>query len=118
MHKEIEDRDVLRYVEKKDPWSSHSIIRKWLESFAPGTKVLDIGTSTGMLGRSCSESGFYLKGLEPVNEWAELARPFYCELLCSSLEQAPEEFVLSKMSLFVGMFWNTLLTLRKYLEGS
>lgn len=93
MQKEIEERVVLRYVEKKDPWSSHSIFQKWLGSFARGTKVLDIGTATGILGRRCFESGLYLKGLEPVREWADMARPFYCELLCSSLEQAPEEFI-------------------------
>jgi 2-polyprenyl-3-methyl-5-hydroxy-6-metoxy-1,4-benzoquinol methylase len=82
-----------RYIRKEDSWSSHSIFLKWLRDFPPGTKVLDIGTATGILGSGCSKSGFTLKGLEPVIEWAEMARPFYSDLLCSSLEQAPDEFI-------------------------
>jgi 2-polyprenyl-3-methyl-5-hydroxy-6-metoxy-1,4-benzoquinol methylase len=89
----VKEPGALRYTEKKDPWSSHSIFLRWLRGFPPGAKVLDIGTATGILGRSCLESGLYIKGLEPVSEWAEIARPFYNELLCSSLEKAPEKFI-------------------------
>lgn len=93
MIKETEERSELPYIEKSDPWSSHSIIQNWLLGSPPGTKVLDIGTATGMLGRKFSESGFILKGLEPIRKWAELARPFYNEILCSTLEQAPDGFI-------------------------
>jgi 2-polyprenyl-3-methyl-5-hydroxy-6-metoxy-1,4-benzoquinol methylase len=81
------------YIDKKDPWSSHSIIEKWLRGFQPGTRVLDIGTASGTLGKRCAGLGLDLKGIEPVRAWAEEARPYYHELLCSSLEQAPQEFL-------------------------
>jgi 2-polyprenyl-3-methyl-5-hydroxy-6-metoxy-1,4-benzoquinol methylase len=93
LQKDLNDDARFRYIEKKDPWSSHAIIQKWLRGFGPGTRVLDIGTASGMLGRSCSEAGFYIIGIEPVKELAEIANPFYDEFLCSSLEQAPDEFI-------------------------
>ena len=88
-----EGQPNLPYIEKQDPWSSHSIIQKWLNRFPPGTRVLDIGTATGLLGKRCEGSGFLLKGIEPVQEWAEEAKPYYDEILCSNLEQAPDEFL-------------------------
>jgi 2-polyprenyl-3-methyl-5-hydroxy-6-metoxy-1,4-benzoquinol methylase len=81
------------YIDKKDPWSSHSIIEKWLRSFQPGTRLLDIGTASGILGKRCAGLGFYLSGIEPMPAWAAEAKPYYNELLCSSLEQAPQEFL-------------------------
>ena len=93
MKKDIQEQSNLPYIEKKEPWSSHSIIQNWLSSFKSGTRVLDIGSATGMLGKRCVGSGFYLKGIEPVQEWAEEAKPYYNEILWSSLEQAPEEFL-------------------------
>lgn len=93
MYKENGIHSELRYAEKKDPWSSHSIILKWLRGFNPGTKVLDIGTATGMLGRNCVNYGFILKGIEPVPEWAEMARPFYADLSYSNLDLTPDEYI-------------------------
>lgn len=81
------------YIDKKDPWSSHSIIEKWLRSLQPGLRVLDIGTASGILGKRCAGLGFDLKGIEPMQVWAEEAKPYYKEVLCSSLEQAPKEFL-------------------------
>jgi 2-polyprenyl-3-methyl-5-hydroxy-6-metoxy-1,4-benzoquinol methylase len=81
------------YVDKKDPWSSHSLIEKWLRGFQPGTRVLDVGTASGILGRRCAGLNLYLKGIEPMPAWAAEAQPYYNELLCSSLEQAPQEFL-------------------------
>ena len=88
-----EGQPNLLYIEKQDPWSSHSIIQKWLNRFPPGTKVLDIGTATGLLGKRCEGFGFLLKGIEPVQKWAEEAKPYYDKILCTSLEQAPDEFL-------------------------
>jgi len=83
----------LPYIDKPDPWSSHSIIQRWLNQFPPGTKVLDVGTATGLLGKRCEGSGFLLKGIEPVQEWAEEAKVYYDKILCTCLEQAPDEFL-------------------------
>ena len=81
------------YIYKSDPWSSHSVIFQWLENFQSGIKVLDIGTATGILGKRCLGLGFYLKGIEPVKEWAEEAKPFYNEFLCSKVSEASNGFL-------------------------
>jgi SAM-dependent methyltransferase len=81
------------YLEKKQAWSSHWYIRRWLAEFKPGTKVLDIGASSGMLGRAFSDSGFFLTGLEPNAAWAELARPYYQSFWEGSIEDAPREII-------------------------
>lgn len=81
------------YLDKLDPWSSHSRIRWWLREEAPGSRVLDVGTATGTLGRLCAGQGLVLRGLEPNPEWAELARPFYAELMCGALDAADEAFL-------------------------
>ena len=82
-----------QYIEKKDSWSSHAIIFEWLSHSAPGSKILDIGTASGMLGKRFKDFGFYLKGLEPIQKWAEEARPFYNEFHCSTIEAASDEFL-------------------------
>ena len=81
------------YIEKTDPWSSHSMIYKWLKGYDKGTRILDIGTATGILGKQCVDLGFYLKGIEPVDEWVQEAEPYYDEILCLPLDQAPDEFL-------------------------
>ncbi len=81
------------YQEKKDAWSSHAILQRWLSTFPVGSSILDVGTATGMLGKRWFGSGFYLKGIEPVQTWAEQATPYYDELLCATIEQAPSEFL-------------------------
>lgn len=93
MKKDIQEQSGLPYIEKQNPWSSHSIIYNWLYEFQPGTRILDIGTATGMLGKRCVGSGLYLKGLEPIQEWVEEAKSYYDEILWSSMEDAPEEFL-------------------------
>lgn len=100
LQRNLEGQSNLPYLEKQDPWSSHSIIQKWLNRFPPGTRVLDIGTATGLLGKRCEGSGFFLRGIEPNQEWAEEAKPYYDKILCASLEQAPDEF-LSKQDVVI-----------------
>ena len=81
------------YLDKADPWSSHSQIKRRLTRLGTGIKILDVGAATGTLGRLCSGAGFDLYGLEPNAEWATLAQPYYTALLSSSLEEAADSFL-------------------------
>jgi len=83
----------MPYLDKPDPWSSHSIIFGWLKSLPSGTKILDIGTATGMLGRRCVGLGFILRGIEPVPEWAEQAKEYYDEIIPLSLDHISDDFI-------------------------
>lgn len=82
-----------RYVVKDDPWSSHGIIKAWLARRAVGTRVLDIGAATGMLGEQFARFGFVLHGVEPHPAWAEAARPHYAALVCGTLADAEDAFL-------------------------
>jgi 2-polyprenyl-3-methyl-5-hydroxy-6-metoxy-1,4-benzoquinol methylase len=81
------------YFEKKEPWSSHWYIRHWLEKFKPGTRVLDIGTASGILGQSLKDSGFILTGLEPNRAWAQMAKPYYHNFFQGTVEEASPELL-------------------------
>jgi len=62
------------YQTKLDPWSSHSQIAMQLADFPSGTRILDVGTATGVIGRICQGKGFVLRGIEPVKEWVRARR--------------------------------------------
>ncbi len=79
-----------QYQDKLDPWSSHSVIRRWLETFPPGTRVLDVGCATGTLGRLMEGRGLHLFGLEPEEEWAQAARPLYQAVYTGTVETAAD----------------------------
>jgi 2-polyprenyl-3-methyl-5-hydroxy-6-metoxy-1,4-benzoquinol methylase len=81
------------YIEKRQPWSSHWYIRRWLSECNPGIKVLDIGTASGIIGQALSDSGFFLTGLEPEPRWAEIARPFYQKFWQGTIEEAPPDIL-------------------------
>jgi 2-polyprenyl-3-methyl-5-hydroxy-6-metoxy-1,4-benzoquinol methylase len=81
------------YVDKNDPWSSHSQIKAWLADMPVGTKVLDIGAATGTLGKQLSGAGFVLHGIEPHAAWAEMARPHYADLRCGTLDDVGDAFL-------------------------
>ena len=81
------------YQDKADPWSSHAVIAGWLKRFPAGTRVLDVGTATGTIGRMCQGSNFTLDGLEPNAEWAQLARPYYHQIIVGMLDDAPDTFL-------------------------
>jgi 2-polyprenyl-3-methyl-5-hydroxy-6-metoxy-1,4-benzoquinol methylase len=81
------------YVEKKQPWSSHWFIRQFMAGFKPGTRVLDIGAASGILGQSLAGSGFVLTGLEPDSNWAGRARPYYQHFWQGTVEAAPQELL-------------------------
>jgi len=82
-----------RYVVKDDPWSSHGIIKTWLARRAAGTRVLDVGAATGMLGEQFAQFGFVMHGIEPHPAWAEVARPYYAALICGTLDHADDAFL-------------------------
>ena len=81
------------YLDKMDPWSSHSQISHWLQDQPEGATVLDVGAASGILGRRCSGFGLRLKGIEPHVEWAELARPYYEEIVVCSIEAVTDDFL-------------------------
>lgn len=82
-----------RYVEKLDPWSSHSIIYGWLSTCPAGTRVLDVGTASGMVGRRFAEIGWVLKGVEFQPEYAAAARQYYSDFYQGSITDAPDAFL-------------------------
>jgi 2-polyprenyl-3-methyl-5-hydroxy-6-metoxy-1,4-benzoquinol methylase len=81
----------LPYQDKHSPWSSHSRISAHLESLPAQSKVLDVGTASGMLARRSGNTSLRFFGIEAVPEWAELASPFYEKLWICSFDDAPEE---------------------------
>lgn len=81
------------YIDKDDPWSSHSRIRTWLAELPAGTTILDVGAATGTLGRMCAGRGLIVHGIEPNAAWAEQARPAYDALVCGMLDDAPDQFL-------------------------
>jgi 2-polyprenyl-3-methyl-5-hydroxy-6-metoxy-1,4-benzoquinol methylase len=83
----------LPYLDKHDPFSSHSVIAGWLAGLPPGTRILDVGAASGTLGRLCQGRGFVLNGIEPVASWAESARPLYADLSATLLSATPDAFI-------------------------
>jgi 2-polyprenyl-3-methyl-5-hydroxy-6-metoxy-1,4-benzoquinol methylase len=81
----------LPYLDKLDPWSSHSLILGWLALLPPGARVLDIGAASGTVGRFSPQRTFILDGIEPEPRWAELAQPFYDRMQTLLLDQTPDE---------------------------
>jgi 2-polyprenyl-3-methyl-5-hydroxy-6-metoxy-1,4-benzoquinol methylase len=81
------------YVEKLDPWSSHTIVLKHLARLPQGSNILDVGTASGMVGRACAGNGFSLYGLEPNPVCARQARPYYDKFSNTSLENANDAFL-------------------------
>jgi len=82
----------LRYQDKHSPWSSHSRILAHLETLPENSKVLDVGTATGMLARR-SQRQMRFFGIEAVPEWAQTASPYYEKMWNCTLETATEEIL-------------------------
>jgi 2-polyprenyl-3-methyl-5-hydroxy-6-metoxy-1,4-benzoquinol methylase len=81
------------YIEKSDPWSSHALVLKYLANLPKGSKILDVGTASGHVGRACAGNGYSFSGLEPNPVSARQARPYYDKFSCSSLENANDSFL-------------------------
>lgn len=83
------------YLDKPDPWSSHSIVATWIQKLPQDSIILDVGTATGTIRRLCSRDIYHWRGLEPVAEWGKIARPLYDDFFIGSIEEAPDEFISS-----------------------
>ena len=81
----------IPYQDKPSPWSSHSRISSLLEALPAQSKVLDVGTATGMLARRCAGFSLRFFGIESMAEWAAVAKPFYEEMWVCQFDEAPEE---------------------------
>jgi 2-polyprenyl-3-methyl-5-hydroxy-6-metoxy-1,4-benzoquinol methylase len=79
------------YAEKQEPYSSHTMIKKWLLSFPPGSRILDIGTAAGTMARICAGSGLLFFGIEANEQRALIARPYYQGFFQGDLESAPDD---------------------------
>lgn len=85
---------MLHYRLHHDPRSSHqrisSLVRRWKRG-----PVLDVGAAQGFLGqllRDCvRDCDLEIDGIEPHEEWAEKARPFYRQVFATTVEDAPLE---------------------------
>lgn len=76
------------------PWkgSSHDLALSCAGSFEPGSRVLDIGTAGGVLGRALA-GRYHLVGIEPDPVGADSAAPFYERIFVGTLEDAPDELI-------------------------
>jgi 2-polyprenyl-3-methyl-5-hydroxy-6-metoxy-1,4-benzoquinol methylase len=96
-----------RYQEKLDPWSSHSLIIGKLAAFPPGTKILDVGTAGGILGKLLADKGYLIYGIEPNQNWASEAWPYYEEVMRTTLESVSDELLRESYVIIFAMFWST-----------
>ena len=81
----------LPYLDKPSPWSSHSTIAARLQSLPDQSKVLDVGTASGTLARMCIKKPLHLFGVEPNQDWAQIASPLYERLWVGSIEEIEKE---------------------------
>lgn len=81
----------LTYQDKSSPWSSHSRITAFVESLPASSRVLDVGTASGMLARNCGNTGLRFFGIEANTEWAAIASPFYEKLWPCSFDDVPDD---------------------------
>ncbi len=79
------------YQDKPSMWSSHSQIATCIALLPQNSRILDVGTASGMLARRSENKSLRFFGIEAVPEWAEIAKPFYENLWVCSFELAPEE---------------------------
>jgi len=83
----------LPYQDKPSSWSSHSRIAACIESLPAQSRVLDVGTASGMLARRAWEQPLLFFGIETNKEWAEMASPFYESIWNCPLDEASDEIL-------------------------
>ena len=83
----------IPYQDKSSPWSSHSLIYRLIEKMPAHSKVLDVGTASGMLARREWARPLRFFGIEAVSEWAEIAAPFYEKIWVCAFDEASEEIL-------------------------
>ncbi len=81
---------TLPYHDKPSEWSSHSLIVKQINALAPHSKVLDVGTASGTLARMCQNKAVRLFGIEPNQDWAQIASPLYEKLWVGTINDMEE----------------------------
>lgn len=81
------------YVDKTDPASSHVILSNWVRSLPAGSKILDLGTATGTLGRMCQDLDLIINGVEPEEKWVKVAQPYYNQIQIGLIDDVPDEFL-------------------------
>jgi 2-polyprenyl-3-methyl-5-hydroxy-6-metoxy-1,4-benzoquinol methylase len=83
------------YRLRRDPKSSHQQIARLLREIRPN-QVLDVGAAQGILGQLLAEeskiedlgSKIEIDAIEPNGEWADAARPYYRQIINSTVESA------------------------------
>lgn len=78
------------YVIKKDPWSSHSQILKWLHSIPLKKKIIEVGVAEGILGRLDQGRDYQLIGIEINEQWANQARNYYDQIIVGDIQTVDE----------------------------
>ena len=77
----------MAYELHRDPRSSHQRIAAKVRSLGL-EPILDVGASSGQLGRLLAGSGLAIDGIEPDAASADVARPFYRSIQTSTVEAA------------------------------
>ncbi len=76
------------YQLKSGRLTSHGRLLEWLDDLPRGSRILDVGTATGYLGKALQQRGFTeLYGLERHPTWAAQARPYYRQLEVFDVER-------------------------------
>jgi predicted TPR repeat methyltransferase len=81
------------YNAKPSRGSSHEITRQYAETLAAGSRILDIGTAAGFLGKTLPPSRYHVSGIEPDVGWADAATGFYDQIFVGTLEEASDEYI-------------------------
>jgi 2-polyprenyl-3-methyl-5-hydroxy-6-metoxy-1,4-benzoquinol methylase len=74
------------YVIKKDPWSSHSQILKWLDSIPVKKKIIEVGVAEGILGKLDQNRDYQLIGIEINEHWADQAKNYYDQIIVGDIQ--------------------------------
>jgi 2-polyprenyl-3-methyl-5-hydroxy-6-metoxy-1,4-benzoquinol methylase len=92
----------LPYQDKPGRWSSHTRIIERLNTLPTHSKVLDVGTASGMLARMCQNNSLHFFGVEPNADWAQIASPFYKKIWIQPVDTLEEEFAAGYKAIILG----------------
>lgn len=77
----------MPYELHRDPRSSHQRIARLVRRLGRGP-ILDVGAASGQLGRLLTDTDLPIDGIEPDEDAAAAARPFYRSMVTSRIEEA------------------------------
>lgn len=92
----------LPYYDKPSRWSSHSVIATCLRTMPTQSKILDIGTASGVLARMCQGCSLHFYGVEPNSRWAQIAAPLYDELWVGYIDDIETKFLAAYDAVVLG----------------